>query len=408
MTAHTARLLLLLACALAGVLGCAAPGTRSPQLSSKPTPARGATVTATRVQPPAVTEPASEPGATVANEQDDESQDEPIEDGGDLPEETPTVHYRPIDHPLASVSDAELERMVEKDPSSLGAMSFGATNGGMLMNGVQMPAGERWELIDPARAWGTQETVDAIARCIDAVHAQFPGSPKMQIGHISARRGGALSPHVSHQAGRDVDVSYYYTSPVRWYVRAHAGNLDRARTWAFVRALIVETDVEMILIDAGLQRLLREHALAIGEDPAWVDDVFRGAPGRPALIRHARGHANHIHVRFYSPVARETARRVQPILAKQGKVDPPTVHVTHRARKGDTLGRLANLYGTTVEAIKRANGLRSNLIRAKKTYRIPKRGGVKASPSRPVSIPPRRLPPAKASTSTGASESAPG
>jgi LysM repeat protein len=396
MTAHTARLLLLLACALAGVQGCAAPGHRSPQAPSRLAPGEAATVAVERREQPRAA-PAAEP--TVASADDGDPLDEAIEDGGDLPEELPTVHYRPVDHPLASVSDTELERMFEKDSSSLGSMSFGATNGGMLMNGVQMPTGERWELIDPARAWGTQETVDAIVRCIDAVHEQFPDSPKMQIGHISARRGGALSPHVSHQAGRDVDVSYFYTSPVRWYVRAHAGNLDRARTWAFVRALIVETDVEMILIDGGLQRLLREHALQIGEDPGWVDDVFRGGSGRPALIRHARGHANHIHVRFYSPGARETARRVQPILAKQGKVDPPTVHVTHRARKGDTLGRLANLYGTTVEAIKRANGLRSNLIRAKKTYRIPKRGGVKVAPSQPVSIPPRRLPPAKASAS---------
>jgi penicillin-insensitive murein endopeptidase len=396
MTAHTARLLLLLACALAGMQGCAAPGHRSLQAPSRLAPGEAASVAVGQREKPRA---APSPEPTVASADDEDPRDEAIEDGGDLPEELPTVHYQPVDHPLASVSDAELERMLEKDPSSLGSMSFGAANGGMLMNGVQMPPGERWELIDPARAWGTQETVDAIVRCIDAVHEQFPDSPKMQIGHISARRGGALSPHVSHQAGRDVDVSYFYTSPVRWYVRAHAGNLDRARTWAFVRALIVETDVEMILIDGGLQRLLREHALQIGEDPGWVDDVFRGGSGRPALIRHARGHANHIHVRFYSPGARETARRVQPILAQQGKVDPPTVHVTHRARKGDTLGRLANLYGTTVEAIKRANGLRSNLIRAKKTYRIPKRGGVKVAPSQPVSIPPRRLPPAKAGAS---------
>ena len=214
----------------------------------------------------------------------------------------------------------------------------------------------------------------------------------MQIGHISLPTGGALAPHVSHQAGRDVDVSYYYSTATRWYAQAHEGNLDKPRTWAFVRALVVETDVEMILIDLGLQRLLREYALEIGEDPAWINDIFRGADGRPALIRHAPGHTTHIHVRFFSPLARETARRVQGILVKKGKLDAPIVYVLHRARKGETLGRLANMYGTTVEAIQKANGLKSSLILARQTYRIPKRGEVKAAPALPVSIPPRRLP----------------
>jgi penicillin-insensitive murein endopeptidase len=320
--------------------------------------------------------------------------DEPIDDGGEDSDTTSAHHAKVVEHPLASVSDAELEKMLREDPASVGPMSVGPTNGGMLINGVQMPQGDRWEVNDLSRAWGTQETIDGLIRCIDVVHEQFPDSPKMRIGHVSARRGGPLSPHVSHQAGRDVDVSYYYTQPTRWFTRAHAGNLDRARTWAFVRALIVETDVEMILIDAGLQRLLREYAEEIGEDRAWLDDVFRGVAGkRPALIRHARGHATHIHVRFYSPIARETARRAQPVLVKFGTLESPQVHVMHRARKGDTLGRLANMYGTTVEAIKRANGLTSTLIRATRTYRIPKKGAVRPVTDRPISIPPRRLPP---------------
>ncbi|HNZ25314.1 MAG TPA: penicillin-insensitive murein endopeptidase [Polyangiaceae bacterium] len=381
---------------LFSLLGCVTPGlSRGPETSGAKSTAP---VSSSSGPQPPRTEAAG-PWESEALEDDD---DDPILDdgGGDDDEASDdskdsVAAYRPVDHPLASISDAELERMVQTDLASLGPMSLGATNAGRLINAVQMPKGERWELIDPARAWGTQETVDGIIRCIDEVHARFPDSPKMQIGHISARQGGALSPHVSHQAGRDVDLSYYYTSPTRWFTRAHAGNLDRARTWAFVRALIVHTDVEMILIDGGLQRLLREHALAIGEDPAWINDIFRGSQGRPALIRHARGHANHLHVRFYSPVARETARRVQPLLAKTREMDPPVAYVMHRARKGDTLGRLANHYGTTVEAIQRANGLRSTAIRAKRTYRIPTRGRVVPVVPQPISVPPRRLPPEK-------------
>jgi len=403
---------------LSGLMGCmsAAP-PRQPQLrladaapaqASEPASARtceGDTPCEDGTPSPLPAPP--DPGAPTLEAIEDT--EEPIEDELETPAQEETAESKTVVHPWAQLSDAELERKLLDDPSSAGSMSVGRTNGGMLINGVRMPEGERWTLIDPAHAWGTQETIDALTTCIDAVHRQYPDSPKMEIGHISARGGGHLSPHRSHQAGRDVDVSYYYTKSTRWFTRANAGNLDRARTWAFVRALIAETDVEMILIDSGLQRLLREYALEIGEDAAWVDDIFRGVRGKhPAMIRHARGHATHIHVRFYSPIAQETARRAHALLVKHGKVKPPLTYVMHRARKGDTLGRLANKYGTTVEAIQRANGLRNTVIRAKRTYRIPQKGSVRPASGRPIVVPPRRLPPhAPTNLSTQAASTAP-
>jgi penicillin-insensitive murein endopeptidase len=62
-------------------------------------------------------------------------------------------------------------------------------------------------------------------------------------------------------------------------------------------------------------------------------------------------------------------------------------------KKGETLGMLAKKYGTTVGDIKRANGLRNNLIRWKHVYRIPKKVKLEASAPAALAIPPRRLPP---------------
>jgi LysM repeat protein len=45
-------------------------------------------------------------------------------------------------------------------------------------------------------------------------------------------------------------------------------------------------------------------------------------------------------------------------------------------RPGDTLGAIANRYRTSVNAIKRLNGLSSNLIRPGQVLRVPSRGGV--------------------------------
>jgi penicillin-insensitive murein endopeptidase len=158
-------------------------------------------------------------------------------------------------------------------------------------------------------------------------------------------------------------------------------SLDLKRTWAFVRALITDTDVELILIDEGLQRALRDYARSQGEDEDWLAGVFVGVPGRlRPLILHARGHATHLHVRFASPVARETARRVGPLLARHHLVKEPRRIVTHLARSGDTLALLARRYSTTVESIMQANALRSTHIRAGKVYRIPARLGTTRSP----------------------------
>lgn len=62
-------------------------------------------------------------------------------------------------------------------------------------------------------------------------------------------------------------------------------------------------------------------------------------------------------------------------------IPPDVVTDRHTVRPGDTLGAIARRYRTSVEAIKRLNGLRSNLIRVGRVLRVPSRGGVEAPPA---------------------------
>jgi penicillin-insensitive murein endopeptidase len=301
------------------------------------------------------------------------------------------------------LSDEELLAALREDPDALGSMSIGQPNSGALYGAVPLSQeDERWVVVDPTHAYGTRETIDFLESAVARVAEQFPNTPPLHIGHISARRGGHLSPHRSHQSGRDVDVGYYYQDGSEWYARATAGSLDVRRTWALVRALITQTDVYFILMDHSVQALLRKHALAIGEDPEWLDDVFEGKQSGRALIRHVRGHATHMHVRFYNPIAEESARRCYKHLVALNLIKPPTHFVQHKVKKGDTLIGLAKRYGTTVKAIKRANGLRSNKIFARKTYKIPRKGPA-AAPA-PMSVPPRRLPPGEQASAPTSSQ----
>jgi penicillin-insensitive murein endopeptidase len=294
----------------------------------------------------------------------------------------------------APMSDEELEAKLSMGLSTLGSMSVGRTNAGALINGVQMPKGDAWISVSPGQAWGTEETIESLKHCIEKIAEKYPNTPPLYIGHLSARHGGYLSPHKSHQAGRDVDVNYYLTNDARWYTRATAKNLDLERTWDFVRTIIADTDVDMIFIDHSIQRLLKKYAIEIGEDREWVDGVFEGSPN--PIIRHARGHATHLHIRFYSPLARELGRRAYPVLVKKGLVRVAPSYVTHTVKKGNTLGSIARKHKTTVAVLVEANRLRSTRIRVGQALRIPKAHsrGVAAT-SAPIRIPPRRLPPSR-------------
>jgi murein endopeptidase len=228
----------------------------------------------------------------------------------------PTLPEVNVVHPLAALDDLELEQLVLKDPTALGSMSVGAPNAGALYNGVLMPESPFWKLADPAHAFGTRESIDFVAHAITRVNEYFPGSPVLYVGDFSAPRGGKLRPHQSHQSGRDVDLGYYYSSGEAWYKRATSKNLDRPRTWALLETLLTETRVEYVFMDRSIQPLLKDYALAQGEDPEWLSRIFEGPGNRDPIVRHRFGHATHMHVRFENPTAELTARRSYPLLQK--------------------------------------------------------------------------------------------
>ena len=301
----------------------------------------------------------------------------------------------PFVHPLAALTPEELDARLQGDSATLGSISVGFPSSGRLFNSVLLECEEHeCTVVVDDHTWGTIETVQTIKTAIQHVEANYPPTHPLFVGAISSPRGGHLSPHVSHQSGRDVDLGYYYTKNPKWYARATKNNLDVVKTWALVRALVTQSDVELLLIDISIQKLLRAHAEEIGEDPVWLRSLFdRNDELRP-LIRHARGHATHLHVRLYNPIAQETARLMLDLMIQYHLVTPPPVRVLHKVRRGDTLNKLARRYRTTVKAIRAENRLRSNAIRAGRSYRIPTRASKHPwdKLKEPLEIPPRRLP----------------
>lgn len=295
------------------------------------------------------------------------------------------------------LTEAELQRRWKEDLASLGSISVGFADRGRLINAVRMPEDDAWVCQRPQLAYGAQETVDALATAFRAVRKQFPDSAPARLSHIGLPDGGFLRPHRSHQSGRDADVGFFYRNdrlPVHGARRDRL--MDPARNWALVRTLVTETDVQMILVDRSIQKVLRSYAVGAGEDRAWVDSLFAGPH---SLIRHARHHQDHFHVRFYAPRSQELGRRIVPLLADRADQNI----VLHRVRRGETLSVIARVTGSSVQTIRKANRLRTPLLRLGQQLRIPLRGPCTKCPLPPaVVVPPRRIPGGRAAAAVAA------
>ncbi|AGC43972.1 LysM domain-containing protein [Myxococcus stipitatus DSM 14675] len=373
---------------------------RSPGLTAAPEQTAPAPAEAPAAAVPVATVEAPAPGAQApaADEscalsaEDLEGDDDTSEAGdaeGDVGEgETPVVGGEVPTGPLytADISDEELARRWKGDVAALGSMAVGFAHSGRLVNGVQFPKGDDWIVVSPEIAWGTQESIDYMVAAIKEVRARYPFAPLLRVNGISNKDGGHKRPHKSHQNGRDVDVGFYYPTvdPIREREREKYINVPL--NWALVRAVVTKTDIQLILVDKRVQKVLYDYALSVGEDKAWLDSLFSPV----GIIRHARRHRDHFHMRFHNPRAQELGRRVQPLLALQ----PEHNVTTHRVRSGDTLGGIALRYGSTVTLIRKANRMRNTFLRAGQRLSVPLRGPCTHCPvPPPVVLPSRNLPP---------------
>lgn len=264
----------------------------------------------------------------------------------------------------------ELHRLLASDPLSP-SLSVGKASGGRLLNGVPLKSRPGLRTRD-GRNWGTAETVAAIHRAVDRVRQQHPNTPDLAVGDLSRKRGGRMRPHKSHQSGRDADIAYYVKRRPhpRGLTKTNRKSLDVARSWALIEGLL-EAGVEYMFIDYKLQKPLYNYAKKIaGKDEAYLNRVFsypRGRKSHAGIIRHLRGHATHLHVRFHSAEAVAAARRlrdtpeVQRALAKARKADRG-IKLSYKVRKGDNLIRIARRHGLKAKDIKKWNGLKTGAL----------------------------------------------
>lgn len=227
--------------------------------------------------------------------------------------------YKIFHHEIAALNpgidlDKELKpgtKVVVFDGSASGekSESIGFPGRGSLRGAVPMVRGPGRELKHiPWKGWGTAHTVAVLDRILRTWAERHPDAQPILVGNMSAREGGRLKPHSTHQSGRDVDISYPQLLPkgevLNWREMSER-NLDSKMTWALLRILRESGEVEVAFADRSIQEILYRYALdkrlmSKAALRSWLEYPHPVGSTR-ALVQHVKGHRDHFHVRIKCP-----------------------------------------------------------------------------------------------------------
>ncbi len=200
------------------------------------------------------------------------------------------------------------------------SQSTGRATRGHLASGMHLEEGKHIRFVAKYRPrdrhWGTVELVSVIQRAARKVSLAH-GTGRMAVGELSAKYGGRVDGHASHQSGRDVDIGFYLLDekdktlvwPEFVYLKkdgtrslaggAKQARFDFARNWTLVESLVsdAEAPVQYIFVAPSIERLLLNYARSIDASPELIDRASQmmmpPGSGRP--------HTDHFHVRIYCP-----------------------------------------------------------------------------------------------------------
>ena len=175
-----------------------------------------------------------------------------------------------------------------------------------LADWVHLKAQKGYTVKRSSTAYGRPFAMRLMLRSICEFRRRNPDAGSIVVGDWSGRVGGQLSRHLSHKTGRDVDLSYFIKGRpnLKGFAKATPSTIDVELSWELVRALLDSGQIEYIFMDHKLQRVLYNHALKKGFPQADLDQIFQyPAPrsSRTGIIRWAKAHDDHIHVRFRCP-----------------------------------------------------------------------------------------------------------
>lgn len=182
-----------------------------------------------------------------------------------------------------------------------GGFSVGRPSDGRLVNGVQIPASEDYDLRYPGSAWGTTFAVRHVVDVLHRWREQTGYDGLLRLGVMSRQRGRPIAGHRSHQSGRDLDIRLPLRDGFDDEMTPTPRRTDWPAVYALVRAFADSGAVTQIFLDYRLQKRLYKVAKAAGADRKTLRRLIqfpRGSQAKRGILRHSPGHDIHLHVRF--------------------------------------------------------------------------------------------------------------
>jgi penicillin-insensitive murein endopeptidase len=159
------------------------------------------------------------------------------------------------------------------------------------------------------RLFTSDEMHYTLTEASDFIKNNFPDSEILQVGDLSAKLGGEVVGHASHQNGLDGDAVYLRrnkyvqstTSP-NWdedFVGPNSvptKNFNTERNFALFKFLVKNTPISRIFVDVSIKKLLCKFATDHNEmqDPNTIATLRR--------LRPQDLHRTHFHLRLGCPV----------------------------------------------------------------------------------------------------------
>ncbi len=197
--------------------------------------------------------------------------------------------------------------------------SIGTTSNGHLVNAVAVPSPHPHMAALPVQyerrlRYTSEDMLELVEGAAAYVAEKHPGTTTY-FGNFGRPGGGDIPYSVSHNSGRDSDVSFFALDSERnvfvWkdlipfeedgtWVHPESGEtiyFDVERNWSFVEGLFRQENhrLQYIFISRGLKRLLLSHAREIGAER----DIIAMAEAILLQPGGALPHNDHFHLRIY-------------------------------------------------------------------------------------------------------------
>jgi LysM repeat protein len=211
--------------------------------------------------------------------------------------------------PGSAAGDESVLRDWQPEPEAIIGQSVGLPHHGRLKKAIRLKQGKGYYIRRPERSFGASQTVGYLTKSVAQVRRRFPHLHDLAIGDLSAKKGGKITMHASHQNGRDVDIGFYFKEIPKGYpesfVVATPKNIDFKASWAlltqFTDLAKKPNGVDRIFMSYSSQKMFYKLARKSGVSKKKLKEVFQYPAGKwskQGVVHHEPAHDEHFHVRF--------------------------------------------------------------------------------------------------------------